>query len=271
MIGQVKEIYRKTSIVSFISGVGGILFCVFYYFFLYESFADDGEFFIQFGTGAIFAIGGGFYFRSAYEKLEDHREEVSELNVDNIHELNIQWVPSPFRKMYNVNSDGEPLMKIEQSKGHMLTKWLLFFDVFANGFLIPTTYNITDMDGKLFGIIEMKTNVKRHKLTLKRPDGKVIGYFIQDFLKSAIKNKGVLYYANDTVWRELNAKNISGDLDVKDEEGLITASYRYGMFPHALNKAFESTSLNHHVRLSSHISKDEKLAYSMIFFLWLRG
>ena len=51
----------------------------------------------------------------------------------------------------------------------------------------------------------------------------------------------------------------------------MTVSYRFGIFPYAMNPAFVSTAHHEHVRFGAHISSDEKLAYTMIFFLWLKG
>ena len=93
--------------------------------------------------------------------------------------------------------------------------------------------------------------------------------YIQQLSKSAMKNRGTLYHADGTVWRQLEAKNMTGDIDVQDEEGVRTASYRFGRFPYATYPAFQSTALHEYVGFGTHISSEEKLAYIMIFFFWL--
>ena len=114
-------------------------------------------------------------------------------------------------------------LSIEPSKGR-LSKWLTFFELFQKGFFIPVHYDISDMDGQQIATFTIRNNLKRDELTLRKPDGTVICTYVQQLSKSALKNRGVLYHADGSVWRELEAKSIAGDIDVKDEEGRMTAS-----------------------------------------------
>ena len=268
-----KEVYKKTSLVGFISGIGTTVFGIFYYFYNYESFSENGLLLIEIGLVALGAVGTGIYFKSAHEKLKDvplHSEE-SDIDIGRLRELNIQWVPSPFPKMYNVDADGNPIFKIEPSKQKPIARKLTFFSLFSNGFIIPATYDILDMQDDLLASFTNWTNGNRYVLTLYDANGEKIGHFEQRLTQSKLKNRGTLFYADGAVWRELEAKNTAGDIDIKGEDGDTSATYRYGRFPYALKPAFQAEALHSHVRFGSQASEDEKLAYTMIFFFWLKN
>ena len=265
-----KEIYRKTSKVSFIVGIGTTIFGIIFYFFGYEGFSENGDTLFEAGLVALLAIGAGFYFKSAHEKLSNETISASLLNMENLHELNFQRVPALLPKIYNVDSDGNPLFTIEPSKGRF-TRWFTVFNLFEKGFIIPVQYDILDTNGQRIATFTIRDNVKRYELSLRKPDGILMSTYVQYLSKSALKNRGILYHADGAVWRELEAKSMAGDIDVKDEVERMTASYRFGIFPYAMKPAFVSTAHHEHVRLGAHISPDEKLAYIMIFFLWLKG
>lgn len=228
---------------------------------------------VEIGLGAVALLGAGVYFRSAHDKLGDGKQlgETSNFDLENLHELNVQWVPSPFPKMYNVDSEGNPTFKIEPSKRKPVVRKLTFFSLFSNGFLFSATYDILDMQDCLVASFTNWTNGNRYVLTLYDTNGVKIGRFEQRLTQSKLKNRGTLFHAEDSVWRELEAKNMAGDIDIKGEEGETTATYRYGRFPYALKPAFQAEAHHSHIRFGSHVSNDEKLAYTMIFFFWLRG
>ncbi len=190
--------------------------------------------------------------------------------MENIGELNLKRVPSLLPKFVHVDHNGQPLFQIQPTKGQFRRN-LLFFQLFEKGMMFPVDYDVSTMDGNVLATFRIKNNVKEYALTLKKPDGTVIGRYIQQLSKSAVKNRGTLYHSDDSVWRQLEAKNMAGDIDVTDEEGNRTASYRYGLFPYATLPAFQSTAHHEHIRFGAQISTEEKLAYVMIFFFWLDG
>ena len=108
--------------------------------------------------------------------------------MENLDELILKRIPSILLKMYNVDSNGNPLFVIEPSKGR-LSKWLTFFELFQKGFFIPVYYDISDMDGQLLATITMRNNMKRDELTLTKPDGAVMGTYVQQHWKSNSKIK----------------------------------------------------------------------------------
>lgn len=263
-----KEIYRKTSIIGFIGGIGLILFFFLYYFIWYEGFSVNGDVLFEIGIGGLAALGAGFYFKHAYEKMVDHEVIESKWDLESVGELILKRVPSVLPKLYHVDQNGQPLFQIQPTKGRF-GNGLLFFSLFEKGMVVPVEYDISSMDGRPLATFHIKNNVKQFTLTLKKPDGTVIGRYIQQLSKSAIKNRGTLYHADGTVWRQLDAENMAGDIDVTDEEGIRTASYRYGRFPYAAHPVFQSTAHHEYVGFGTHISTEEKLAYIMIFYFWL--
>ncbi|WP_339253245.1 hypothetical protein NSQ43_04090 [Sporosarcina sp. FSL W8-0480] len=265
-----KEIYRKTSIVSFIGGTGLTLYCILYYFIWYEGFTVNGDVLVELGIIGVFSLGAGVYFKKAYEKMIDQPIVNSELNMENVEELILKRVPSLLPKLYNVDHNGQPLFQIKPTKGQF-RNGLLLFQSFEKGMFFPVNYDIAALDGSIMATFQLKNNVKQFTLTLKKTDGTVIGRYIQQLSKSAMKNRGTLYHADGSVWRQLEAKNMAGDIDVIDEEGSRAASYRFGLFPYATLPAFQSTAHHEHVRFGTQISNVEKLAYTMIFFFWLEG
>ena len=248
------------------------IYATIFYFVWYEGFTVNGEKLIGYIILAMLLLGTGFYFNNARKSLGD--ETTSDIDIDNqfesIRELNVQWVPSFLPKMYNVDANGKPLFQIEPSKRRPITRKLTFIKLFSEGFVIPATYDILDMYEERLASFSIWNNGNRFVLTFYDKKGKKLGYFEQWLTKSLLKNRGTLFHENDTIWRELVANNMSGDIDVKDDQEKVTATYRYGIFPYALNPAFQAEALQSHIRFGSHISDKEKIAYTMIFFFWLK-
>ena len=263
-----REIYRKTSIAGFIGGIGLILFFILYYFIWYKGFSINGDVLFEIGIGGLAALCAGFYFKNVYEKMVDPEVVESKWEMESVGEIILKRVPSLLPKMYHVDHNGQPLFQIQPTKGRF-RNGLLFFSMFEKGMVFPVEYEISSMDGFPIATFHIKNNVKQFTLTVKKPDGTVIGYYIQKLSKSVVKNRGTLYHADGSVWRQPEAKNMAGDIDVTDEEGRRTASYRYGLFPYAAYPAFQSTAHHEHVSFGVHISPEEKLSYVMIFFFWL--
>ena len=173
--------------------------------------------------------------------------------------------------MYNVNAKGKVVFSIEPSKSRPIARKLTFFKFFSEGFIITATYDVHDMNNRLLASFTAWNNGNRFVLTLYDTNGKKLSYFEQYLTRSVLKNRGTLFRENDTFWRELVAKNMAGDIDVIDENGKITVSHRYGVFSHAANTAFQAESFHRQVKFGNHISDEEKLAYTMIFFSWLKN
>ena len=58
-----KEIYRKTSKVSFIGGIGAAIFGIIFYIYGYEDFSSNGDILFEAGLFALIFIGSRFLFQ----------------------------------------------------------------------------------------------------------------------------------------------------------------------------------------------------------------
>ena len=237
-----KEIYRKTSIFSFIGGGIATIYCIVFYFVWFESFLLNGETIVVSAITAISLLISGLFFNNAQQNLRDETiaELESEVQFENINELIIQSIPSFYPTMHNVNAEGVSLFQIIPSKRRPFARKLTAIKFLSEGFIVPATYDILDMKDELLASFTMWNNGNRFLLTLHSRDGKRIGYFEQWLTKSVLKSRGTLFRENDRVWRDLAANNMAGDIDVVDDNGKMTAQYRFGRFPYALHPAFEA-------------------------------
>ncbi|MHC8515267.1 hypothetical protein [Sporosarcina sp. ITBMC105] len=263
-----KNIYRKLYIFSFSGGCVLAVLSVVYYFIWHDQFGVNGALLVELGIAAIAAIGSGFYFRHAFHKLKTADETSTDVfHFEEVTELTLKRVPALIPKIVHVDSSGQPQFMIVPNRNW--ARPFMVFKLFEKGLIFPVTYTICDMNGSPIATFRIKNTVKQVTLSLWSSEGLLIGTYIQQLAKSVLVNRGMLYGSNGSIWRQLEAKNMTGDIDVTDEQGRMTATYRYGRFPYATHPAFVSTAHHDYVRFGSHISTDEKLAYTMIFFFWL--
>ena len=64
-----REIYRRSSIFSFIGGSIAAIYSIVFYFVWYEGFSVNSETLVISGISAIMLIGSGFYFNNAQKSL----------------------------------------------------------------------------------------------------------------------------------------------------------------------------------------------------------
>lgn len=263
-----KDYYKKISIFSFIGGGVLTLACILFYFIWYDRFRVNGDVLVELGIAALALFGSGFYFRHAFHKLKTDDETSKDgLHFDEVTELTLKRVPALFPKIVHVDSSGQSQFLIVPNRDW--ARPFTLFKLFEKGLIFPVSYLICDMDGTPIATFQIKNTVKQVTLSLWSVDGMLIGTYIQQLAKSALVNRGILYHSDGSIWRQLEAKNMAGDIDVIDNQERMTATYRYGRFPYATHPAFVSTAHHDYVRFGSHISSEEKLAYTMIFFFWL--
>ena len=132
-----------------------------------------------------------FISKGAYEKLSNETKDRSDsiLNLENLHELNFQRVPSLLPKMYNVDSNGHPLFTIEPAKGR-LARWLTVFALFEKGFIIPVNYDILDRSGQRIASFTIRDNIKRYELSLRGPDGALMNTYVQHLIEICPEKPG---------------------------------------------------------------------------------
>jgi len=117
----------------------------------------------------------------------------------------------------------------------------------------------------------VKNEWKQFRVTITDEQDEIIGVYFQPWLNSVFKNRGILFLDNQKLSRKIESKNMTGDIDIRDEDSRVTASYRFGIFPYALHPAFQAIPSNIHIKLGPHISTDERKIYLAIFYFWLYG
>lgn len=259
-----KEIYKKTARYSLIAcivlSVIGVAFVIFYWI----GIKILGDFFLLIDISILTTFGTSLFFRMAAKKITDVDVEVMDESFQ-LQELIVQGVPSPFSKFVLVNSKGQILYHIQPTDRQPIRKWLTIFPYFATGLLTPITYDIIANNGARIASIQFKNEWKRTVIWIGNHESEIVGRAELPLLKNTFRHTGTLFNAEGKEWRTIRAKSVAGDIDIRDDEGLITASYRFGLFPYAMHEAFQAVPNNYHVRLGAHISEEERLSYVGIF------
>lgn len=263
-----KILYIRISLYSFRIGLLALLFVPIVAYLTYiDIFLDLEPLFIV-GIFAVFLLIGSFYFKNTGNKLPDFSTTISSKEFM-VSEFNFQHDISWYSRLYLVSHEGEQLYVIEPTVKKLIPRYLTFFTLVSSGLLIPITYNVMTLDRTRIFSFTVKNEWKQFRVTILNEQDEQIATYVQPWGESALKNKGVIYHPNQSAWRNIEAKNMSGDIDIRDDDNLITASYRFGMFPYTLHPAFHAFSKNIHIKLGSHISNDERKVYLAIFYFWL--
>lgn len=263
-----KEIYRKTAIGAFVIGIVLAIAGLLYGIFVWQRWVSHTDILIQLAAFAFFSFAGSWFFHSAYVRTEDKGQISADALNFSMNELIFQTMPALVPHMLLVDNEGRELFSIRPTERQPIRKWLCFASPLSKGWIFPVTYDVFDRNGIRAAMFQFKTAWGRKVIYIGDGHNELIGRFEMPLLKGALKNRGILYNANGDVWRELKATSVYGDIDVRDEEDRLTASYRYGMFPYTLHPAFEAVPANFHVRLGDHIDADERKAYMAIFAYW---
>jgi len=148
---------------------------------------------------------------------------------------------------------------------------LTVFSLVSSGLIMPITYDVMSLNQTRIFSFTVKNEWKQFRVTTTDEQDEIIGVYYQPWLNSALKSKGVLYLDNLKLSRKIESKNMTADIDIRDEDSRVIASYRFGIFPYALHPAFQASSTNIHIKLGPHISTDERKIYLAIFYFWLYG
>lgn len=236
---------------------------------LFNDFWKDTEllFIIGFTTFLLFCT--SIYFRNAAEKLPEELQPFtneSEAQLFSVHELNFQKDVSFIPLTYLVSSTGERLYKIEPSSEHRIIRMLSILSVFNKGTFLPIIYQLKTVDDLVIGQFTIKNKLKYIEMKVQGHIGEKISTIVLPPI--SVKNRAIVYNHNDEKILQTEAKGMYGDIDIDDPNGKRLASYRFGMFPYATHPAFELQGNNVHVKLASHLSKEEKLTFTALFYYW---
>lgn len=264
-----KNLYARYSTYAFRVGILAICALPIILYLTYINFIDL-EPIVVVGLSAVFSLGSSIYFKRVSQQLPEYTSALSNKDFS-INEFNFQPDASLYSRMYLVSHEGQQQYVIEPTIRKPFSRYLTFFSIISSGWVIPITYDVMTLDrSRVFSFI-VKNEWKQFRITILNEKDEVIAFYKQPWLKSALKNNGVLFLPFQDEWRIIEAKNISGDIDIRDNDNRLMASYRYGMFPYTLHPAFQALPINIHIKLGSHVLEDERKAYLAIFYFWLNG
>ncbi|WP_313892847.1 hypothetical protein [Psychrobacillus sp.] len=263
-----KHIYERTAKYSKLGSL--ILFTL--YIVVILIFRDvmwkDFETHISVGITLLFLYSISFFFQNAAEKLPvEQQVNVHMYSIDfPVSELNFQRDVSLIPRSYLVSNKGERLYKITPTADHPLMQRLSAFVILRMGLFFPITYELKTMDGELVSQFSIKNKIKFMQLkvydhTKTQKSTVVLPIF-------SVKNRAVVFDANGEKIHQMEAKNMSGDIDVDNFDGKRLATYRFGIFPYATHPAFEAQAMNIHVSLAHDLLHTEKLTLTALFYYW---
>ena len=265
-----KNLYARYSTYSFRTGILATIAVPLIAFLTYIEFFSDLEPLVIVLLSAFFSFVSSIYFRGASEKLPETIQN-TETHDFSLNEFNFQTDISFHSRLYLVSHEGEKLFVVEPTERKPISRSLTVFSLVSAGLILPITYDVMSLDRSRVFSFTVKNEWKQFRLTIKDNQDEVIGMYVQPWLNSVFKNKGVLYLDSLKLSRKIDSKNMTGDIDIRDEQNRLNASYRFGIFPYAMHPAFQAISHNIHIKLGSHTSMDERKVYLAIFYFWLYG
>ncbi|MFJ7973021.1 hypothetical protein [Psychrobacillus sp. NPDC096389] len=220
------------------------------------------------GFSVCMLLGTSYFFQHAAEKLPDEKKIDSEYySIDfPVHELNYQNDVSLIPHSYLVSHTGERLYTITPTENEPLKRRLTSFAIFKSGLFFPITYDLKTMDGQIVSQFSIRNKFKFMQMSVYDQTKTLISTIVMPI--ASVKNRAVIFDANNEKMHEMKAKSAYGDIDVNNFEGKRLATYRFGMFPYATHPAFEAQAMNTHVLLTSDLSNIEKLTFTALFYYW---
>lgn len=265
-----KNLYARYSTYSFWAGIVASIAVPLMAFLTYIEFFSDLQPLVYVLLSVFFSFGSSIYFKEASKKLVETIQH-TEFHDFTLNEFNFQTDISFHSRLYLVSSEGEQLFVVEPTRQKPISRYLTVLSLVSSGLIIPITYDVMLLNRTKVFSFTVKNEWKQFRVTIKDEQDAIIGEYIQPWRTSTFKNKGVLYLDHMKLLREIETKNMSGDIDIRDENSRITASYRFGIFPYALHPSFQAIPSNIHIKLGPHISTDERKVYLAIFYFWLYG
>lgn len=263
-----KHIYERTAKYAKLGSF--IIFVV--YIALVLIFRDvmwkDFETHFMIGILVFFSLSGSYFIQHAADKLPDEKRVDVDYysNEFPVNELNFQRDVSIIPRTYLVSGTGERLYTITPTENHPIVRRLSAFAIFRRDMFFPITYELKTMDGKLVSQFTFKNKLKFTQLKVYDHTKSHVSTVVMPTV--SVKNRAIMFDANNEKIHEMEAKNMYGDIDVNDFSGKLLAKYRFGMFPYATHPAFEVQAMNIHVSLAHELSHIEKLTFNALFYYW---
>lgn len=236
---DLKHIYERTAKYSKLGALLTLIIYIAIIFIFRDIMWKDFETHFIIGIIIFMLYSISFFFQNAAENLPNEQKVDSQLYSLEfpVKELNFQRDVSLIPRSYLVSSTGERLYKIEPSKQDSISRILTAFAIFKIGLFFPITYNIKTMDDHLVSEFSIKNKIKFMQLKVyDRTKSHISTVVLPPF---SVKNRAVIFDANNEKINQMEAKSMYGDIDVDDFEGKRLATYRFGIFPYATHPAFE--------------------------------
>ncbi|TQR17280.1 hypothetical protein [Psychrobacillus soli] len=263
-----KHIYERTAKYAKL----GSLLTLVIYIALVIIFQDvmwkDFETHITIGFTVFMLFGTSYFFQHAAEKLPNEKKIDSDYySIDfPVNELNFQNDISLIPQSNLVSHTGERLYTITPTEKEPLKRKLTSFAIFKSGLFFPITYDLKTMDGRVVSQFSIRNKLKFMQMSVYDQTKTLITTIVMPI--ASVKNRAIIFDANNEKMHEMKAKSAYGDIDVNNFEGKRLATYRFGMFPYATHPAFEAQAMNTHVSLASNLSHIERLTFTALFYYW---
>ncbi|MFJ7828067.1 hypothetical protein [Psychrobacillus sp. NPDC096623] len=128
------------------------------------------------------------------------------------------------------------------------------------------TYQLKTMEEKLVSTFSIENKLKF--MQIKVYDHNHLHLTTVVMPPMSLKNRAIIFDANNEKLLQMEAKSMYGDIDVNNLDGHRLATYRFGIFPYAAHPAFEVQYMNVHVSLAHHLTHTEKLTFTALFYYW---
>ena len=263
-----KHIYENTAKYTkfgsiFLVGIYIVLLIVFR-----DVMWEDFESHFTVGFTLFVLYSSSFFFQHAAEKLPEEKQVDSNYYSADfpIQELNFQGDVSLIPRTYLVSSTGERLYKISPTKEQPFRRKLSTLNIFKMGMFFPITYQLITMDDKVVSTFTIHNKLRFMKIKVHDHNSLHVTTIVMPLM--SLKNRAIIFDANNEKLLQMEAKSVYGDIDVHDLDGQRLATYRFGIFPYATHPAFEVQAVNVHVSLAPNLSHAEKITFTALFYYW---
>jgi hypothetical protein len=267
-VNTLKHIYEKTAKYTKFGSILLIGIYIVLLIVLKDVMWKDFENHFAIGFALFVLYSSSFFFQHASEKLPDEKKIDSDYYSADfpIQELNFQQDVSLIPQTYLVSSTGERLYKINPTEEQPFRRKLSTLNIFKTGMFFPITYQLKTMDEKLVSKFTIKNRLKFLEIKVCNHNNLHVTTIVLPSM--SIKNRAIVFDANNEKLLQMEAKSMYGDIDVNDLDGHRLAKYRFGIFPYATHPAFEVQAMNIHVSLAHNLTHEEKLTFTALFYYW---
>ena len=263
-----KHIYEKTAKYTkfgsiLLAGIYIVLLLVFR-----DGMWKDFENHLAIGFTLFFLYGSSFFFQHASEKLPDEKKIDSNYYSADfpIQELNFQRDVSLIPQTYLVSGTGERLYMVTPIEEQPFRRKLSILNMFRLGMFFPITYQLITMDKKVVSTFSIYNKLKYRQIKVYDHNSLHITSIVMPPM--SLKNRAIIFDANNEKLLQMEANSMYGDIDVNDLNSNWLATYRFGIFPYATHPAFEVQAVNVHVSLAHNLTHTQKLTLTALFYYW---